>query len=78
MHAKKGFDALELGDTNAILENFYSADFYNPNQSYFNYLLASLFIEIEEIELAKIYLEKAADFESKEGDFYQFLSEKIY
>ncbi len=78
MHAKKGFEYLELGETNSIIEEFYKANFYNPNQSYFNYLLAAVFIEINEIELAKVYLENAADFESKEGDFYQFLSQKAY
>lgn len=78
VHAKRGFEHLKLGNTNAVVDNFYKANLYNPNQSYYNYLLASVFIEIEEIELAKIYLENGADFDSKEGDFYQFLSKKIY
>ncbi len=77
-HAKKAFQALEVGDTNTVVENFYKANFYNPNQSYYNYWLAAVFVEINETDLAKIYLENAADFESKRGDFYQFLKEKIY
>jgi Tfp pilus assembly protein PilF len=78
IHHKISYQYLNNGNTNELIQELYKADFYNPNQSYYKLLLASVFIEINEIDLARIHLQKAADFESKHGDFYQFLTEKTY
>ena len=76
---KNGLDSLQNNlDTNDIIKNFQLANFYNPKQSYINYLLTSLFIELKEYDLAKYYLQNAAKFESNEGDFYQFLHKNLY
>lgn len=76
-YALNGFKAIEQRDGNAAIENFYQADFWNGNQSYYKYMLASLYSQFGEYDYALNIVEKAGEFTNEEDFYYFYLKGKI-
>lgn len=72
-YANKGIAALGKNDVNGIIENFSIATMLMPQQSYYNYFLASVMFEAGDLARAREFLEKGARFDSFQDDFYQIL-----
>lgn len=72
-YANKGVAALEKNDVNGVVENFAIAASLMPQQSYYNYFLASVMFEVGDFDRAREFLEKGARFDSFQDDFYEIL-----
>lgn len=64
-YALKGIKALQQNNANEVVKNLLLANTFYPNQSYYNYFLASVYEQLEEFELAEKYSRNGDEFEGK-------------
>lgn len=71
--AEKGLNALDNANANETLSNLINAATLNPNQSFYNYVLAQAFEQVEDKAKMDFYLQKAGEFTNFADGYYYFI-----
>lgn len=75
--AERGLIALEQKNANETVRNLLIAHEFNPKIDFYNYLLAEVFIQVEDDVQAEKYLQLAGSFSNYKDAYYYYVKAKI-